>query len=54
MSHIIDVRWLLLLPLSSIMVFVSWVFWNLSKDIRAQKRRRIHGYRSSSVKIYWG
>jgi hypothetical protein len=52
MSVTIDARWLLLLPLSSILVFVSWVFWNISKDIRAQKRRRVRSFRSARVKIY--
>jgi hypothetical protein len=52
MSFTIDARWLLLIPFGSILVFVSWVFWNISKDIWAQKRRRVRSYRGSRVKIY--
>jgi hypothetical protein len=41
----IDVRWLLILFLAPIVAFVLWVFWSISKDIGARKRRRIRTYR---------
>ena len=47
MSYLIDVKWLLLLPLGSIVVFVSWVFWNLSKEVWAEKRRWVRKYSDS-------
>ncbi len=53
MTFVIDARWLLLLPLGSVVVFVLWVLWNLSREIWAERRRRVRSYRVSEVKIYF-
>jgi hypothetical protein len=53
MKFVVDARWLLLLPIGSIVVFVSWVLWNLSREIWAERRRRVRTYRVSEVKIYF-
>ncbi len=50
MSYTIDVRWLLLLPLGSILVFVCWVLWNISHEIWAKKRRWTISYRDSGLR----
>jgi hypothetical protein len=52
MSYQIDAKWLLLLPIGSIVVFVSWVLWNLSKEIWAERRRRVRTFRVPRVKIH--
>jgi hypothetical protein len=51
MSQLVDVRWLAILPLGPTLVFVLWVFWNLSREIWAEKRRWIRTYRDSYVEI---
>ena len=38
MSFVIDAKWLLLVPLIPTVVFVTWVFWNLSREIWAERR----------------
>jgi len=38
MSFVIDAKWLLLVPLVPTVVFVAWVFWNLSREIWAERR----------------
>jgi hypothetical protein len=52
MSFTIDARWLFILPLGLVLVFVSWVFWNISKEIWAQKRRRVRTLRGARAKIH--
>jgi hypothetical protein len=35
MTLLIDARWLLLLPLGAILVFLAWAFWNISSGVAA-------------------
>ena len=47
MSITFEVKWLLLLPVSAIVVFALWVLWNLSVEIGSKKRRWVLTYRES-------
>jgi hypothetical protein len=47
MSFVVDAKWLLLVPLVPTMVFVSWVLWNLSREIWAERRT----YRGSPARV---
>lgn len=38
MSFVIEAKWLVLIPLIPTMMFVGWVFWNLSREIWLEKR----------------
>jgi hypothetical protein len=40
MSRFLDPRWLLLLPLLSVITFTAWVLWNVTREIRIEKRIR--------------
>ena len=53
MTLLIDARWLLLIPFGAIFVFFAWAFWNISKDIRAHKRRRVRTFRSSRITVLY-
>ena len=48
----LDVRWLLLLPLGFILAFVSWVFWNVSREIWVHRRRWIITHREPASAPY--
>jgi uncharacterized membrane protein len=43
MPHFLDPRWLLVLPLVSVIVFIAWVLWNVSREIRKERRKRSGG-----------
>jgi len=45
----IEVKWLMILPLGSIAAFAVWVFWNLTKEVRAEKRRWVRKYSDPDV-----
>jgi hypothetical protein len=45
MAHMIDLKWLLVLSLGSMAAFAIWVFCNLTREIRAEKRRWVRTYR---------
>ena len=49
MWHVIDVKWIAILPLGFIAAFWAWVFLNLAKDVVAQKRKWIRKYNGSEV-----
>ena len=51
MSFTFELKWLLLLPVGAIVVFASWVLWNLSREIGARKRQWVVTYRESDAKI---
>ena len=44
MFSMIEVRWLLLLLIGFLLTFVSWTFWNLAREIWAERRRWVHKY----------
>ncbi len=51
MSSLIDLRWLLILPVGLILFFVCWVFRNLCCEIWAEKRRWVLTYRDPDAKF---
>ncbi len=38
MSFVVDAKWLILIPLIPTLLFVGWVFWNLSREIWSERR----------------
>jgi hypothetical protein len=46
MSYVIDMKWLILLSLFPSAAFVSWVFWNLTREIWAERRQWVRKYPS--------
>jgi hypothetical protein len=49
MSYVIDVKWLMILPLGAIGAFASWVLWNLIREIQAERRQWVWKYSDSGV-----
>ena len=49
MSYMIDMKWLIILPLFPAAVFVAWVFWNLAREIWAERRQWVRKYSDSHV-----
>ncbi len=47
MLYLTDVRWIIILPLILSALFVTWVFWNLSREIWMERRRWVRYYRES-------
>lgn len=52
MSYLTDMRWLIILPLIPSAFFVTWVFWNLSREIWAEKRRWVRYYRATDDSVH--
>ena len=52
MFYLTDMKWLILLPLIPSALFVTWVFWNLSREIWAERRRWVRYYRDTDDYAY--
>jgi hypothetical protein len=52
MPYLTDMKWLIILPLIPSTFFVIWVFWNLWREIWAEKRRWIRHYRATGDCVY--